>query len=760
MSSAAASDRDSPGASDAPTSVLAAAVGLASLLGDNNNNNNNGSTGAEAQTTNSKDQATSTATSEQKAEPELETDASAATDKDNDEDAAPLPPFEPVAKIFPEVLHDIISNPEYSLIVAWLLDGKAFRIYDREKFAEIIMPKHFQGSKFSSFARRLKRWRFERMGKGPLEAGAYHHPDFNREEPQLVQKMIYTDRWSENSRKKEQARKTLERDLADQARGSPGAKKRGDSPAEAAALPETKKVKTDSKETYVAAAEDASVYFQVADAELHRRRLREEWKEWNKRGQEAKWKKEKKVEEAAPLQALSQDERAEVFLRQQQIREEWERRGRRWEQIERVAPPPSRRVSGISSSGSLSPLEQELGTAAAFPASGLGPTGIPVPTAGALSQAAGRRHSEPLSLSIGIPEVQASRGMGFGSAGVSSAVDPTAGLAMPGPWDQRIRAPNDAALMRRHLGQQSRAPSDAELLRRHSLKEELMMRRNSLEMSRLQSGMPSLVTPVDPAERRALELQRQLLELTAPPPIFPEALQTSHLQAPMNVVPGVRHMAAARRISVPSILSNDWVGGPTHASRVTGKEDKSLRKARRMIERAREAESKYGVLSDAQRDGGVLEAERLREAEGVARRMREAELRLAGGDRVGEGFSTACSSASPAWTPGRTAKKAAAPTDAAARRDLISRLAPPFMGVQPEAPAQGVVAASRRGELALLAAMQRERDLLAGHAPIGTRPSASGRPVIMSSETEVEFAEYLAMKQRRDSALLHLPQSY
>ena len=68
--------------------------------------------------------------------------------------------------------------------------GKAFIIHDKERFASKILRRYFDGAKFTSLTRRLKRWNFVRVPRGP-EMGAYYNPYFVRDEPELVQNLRY-----------------------------------------------------------------------------------------------------------------------------------------------------------------------------------------------------------------------------------------------------------------------------------------------------------------------------------------------------------------------------------------------------------------------------------------------------------------------------------------------------------------------------------------------------------------------------------------
>jgi len=96
----------------------------------------------------------------------------------------------PNTKNFPETLFDVISLQEHVHIISWLSHGQGFIIHDKHLFAEMVLPRFFDGAKYTSFTRRLKRWNFVRVSRGP-ELGAYYNKEFKRDRPDLVQKMIY-----------------------------------------------------------------------------------------------------------------------------------------------------------------------------------------------------------------------------------------------------------------------------------------------------------------------------------------------------------------------------------------------------------------------------------------------------------------------------------------------------------------------------------------------------------------------------------------
>jgi len=82
---------------------------------------------------------------------------------------------------FPQQLFDILSKEEYKDIVSWLPHGRAFMVYDKKKFVEVVSPHYFRETKFESFTRKLNRWGFVRISKGP-EIGAFQHEFFLRDD--------------------------------------------------------------------------------------------------------------------------------------------------------------------------------------------------------------------------------------------------------------------------------------------------------------------------------------------------------------------------------------------------------------------------------------------------------------------------------------------------------------------------------------------------------------------------------------------------
>jgi hypothetical protein len=85
-------------------------------------------------------------------------------------------------------LLDILTNEETTDVVSWLPHGNGFIIHKKKTFANEILPKYFKASKFTSFTRKLNRWGFARVPRGP-ETGAYFHKLFRRDKPEMALQM-------------------------------------------------------------------------------------------------------------------------------------------------------------------------------------------------------------------------------------------------------------------------------------------------------------------------------------------------------------------------------------------------------------------------------------------------------------------------------------------------------------------------------------------------------------------------------------------
>ena len=85
-----------------------------------------------------------------------------------------------VKKNFPQKLFEILESPEHENILKWLPGGKAFIIMDKKRFAKDLLPNYFKQTQFTSFTRKLSRWKFVRVPRGPF-MGAYYHKLFRKD---------------------------------------------------------------------------------------------------------------------------------------------------------------------------------------------------------------------------------------------------------------------------------------------------------------------------------------------------------------------------------------------------------------------------------------------------------------------------------------------------------------------------------------------------------------------------------------------------
>jgi len=66
-------------------------------------------------------------------------------------------------------LHEILSNPEFQDVIAWLPHGRAWRILQHKAFEERVIPLYFRHGRYSSFARQVNGWNFKRITSGEFQ---------------------------------------------------------------------------------------------------------------------------------------------------------------------------------------------------------------------------------------------------------------------------------------------------------------------------------------------------------------------------------------------------------------------------------------------------------------------------------------------------------------------------------------------------------------------------------------------------------------
>ena len=115
---------------------------------------------------------------------------------DDDEESKRLAkrPPSPSRDIFPQRLMQILEE-SYSDVISWLPHGRSFVIIRPDVFSERVLPQFFpstdsrSSTKYPSFTRKLNRWGFRQATRGP-DTGAFHHPLFRRDQPQLCLDMV------------------------------------------------------------------------------------------------------------------------------------------------------------------------------------------------------------------------------------------------------------------------------------------------------------------------------------------------------------------------------------------------------------------------------------------------------------------------------------------------------------------------------------------------------------------------------------------
>ena len=83
---------------------------------------------------------------------------------------------------FLHALHDIIevhssSSSDENPIISWLPHGQGFIINDKQSFEQNVLPSFLPNTKYASFTRRLKRWKFVRYVFFSLFMFSFHEHD-------------------------------------------------------------------------------------------------------------------------------------------------------------------------------------------------------------------------------------------------------------------------------------------------------------------------------------------------------------------------------------------------------------------------------------------------------------------------------------------------------------------------------------------------------------------------------------------------------
>jgi len=79
---------------------------------------------------------------------------------------------------------------EFAQAVTWLPHGRAFRIHNKVKFMNKVVPVFFNQTKIRSFNRQLYMWGFRRIGRGDDQV--WFHDNFLRGKPEDMKHMVRT----------------------------------------------------------------------------------------------------------------------------------------------------------------------------------------------------------------------------------------------------------------------------------------------------------------------------------------------------------------------------------------------------------------------------------------------------------------------------------------------------------------------------------------------------------------------------------------
>lgn len=94
---------------------------------------------------------------------------------------------------FPQRLMAILSDSSLSDVICWLPHGRSFAVIRPDALVErvlsLFLPDPRSSTKYASFTRKLNRWGFRQATRGP-ETGAFNHPLFRRDQPELCLDLV------------------------------------------------------------------------------------------------------------------------------------------------------------------------------------------------------------------------------------------------------------------------------------------------------------------------------------------------------------------------------------------------------------------------------------------------------------------------------------------------------------------------------------------------------------------------------------------
>lgn len=102
------------------------------------------------------------------------------------EDGGKIEKHKKFGKNFPARLHAMLSDEQHSHIISWMPHGRAWKVLNKDKFVDKVIPKYFGQSNYASFNRQLSGWGFKRLHQKGPDSGCYYHECFLRGHPRLT----------------------------------------------------------------------------------------------------------------------------------------------------------------------------------------------------------------------------------------------------------------------------------------------------------------------------------------------------------------------------------------------------------------------------------------------------------------------------------------------------------------------------------------------------------------------------------------------
>lgn len=91
---------------------------------------------------------------------------------------------------FIKALYLMVKDEQNKDIICWAGKNPGFRIVDKTRFENELLPRHFHHKEFKSFHRQLNMYNFQKITLKDETYMEFYHPFFSQSKPELLEKVV------------------------------------------------------------------------------------------------------------------------------------------------------------------------------------------------------------------------------------------------------------------------------------------------------------------------------------------------------------------------------------------------------------------------------------------------------------------------------------------------------------------------------------------------------------------------------------------